>query len=910
MQSRICAAIALATLASVAFAAPVPQCPQWSGQFGSPSIQIQELAVVAGQAGDEIYVRGEIPASQGTPTTTIALWDGLQWAPIPSPDAALVHSIVAFDDGTGSALYVASGTNVRRRTGSSWSTVGGSFPGDAGALEVVEENGSESLYCIGGPFPNGQVSRWNGTTWDSLGGQIPILGTRPVQGLTSFTTQSGTHLYGAVFGGLSFSLIRWNGSVWESVPSPAGGFDALAVFDDGAGPALFAAGQFSSVYGGTSFRGIARWDGTNWASLGGLQATQGSTAGRSLRVHDDGSGPALYVAGAFDVVNGVPWSSPGVARRRAGAWTTVGRGFTRESLPLDVRHLAVLDVGAGPRLAAVGRFDSCDGWYRPSGPMTWDGAAWSPIERRDDVGGDVSALAELDLAPFGRSLWVGTSYLGVGGVQNGTGVARWDGASWHAVGQGFDGSVHAFAIYPVGGVPQVHVAGYFPRSGSTALNALHSIARWDGGQWVEVGGGILAGPPTPGTVNALVVHDDGSGAGSCLFVAGDLWRAGSTYCSIVARWNGTSWTNLGGVSSDVGTALAVFDDGAGPELYAAGSFTSLPGAAAIGVARWNGASWSALGSGLNGSANALFVHDDGSGPALYVGGSFTTAGGLASPRIARWRNGAWSAVGGGIGTPTSGGNVVALAAHAAPGEPRPVLVAAGGFALPISNVVQWNGMSWSATSASSPNSTVLAVRDFGDGSATAPALYIGGRFDTVGATPSPNFAKLFDPCDAETGVAFCLGDGIATTCPCGNVGLPLVAEGCTNATGAGGGLVAVGRPWLSDDTVVLRATGLQNRPLLFFQGTAKIAGGAGTAFGDGLRCAGGTVRRIAVRTSSNGDSVYPEGAEASVSAAGLVTTPGPRYYQAWYRDPAPGYCTPSTFNTTNGLEIAWVAGGP
>jgi hypothetical protein len=79
-----------------------------------------------------------------------------------------------------------------------------------------------------------------------------------------------------------------------------------------------------------------------------------------------------------------------------------------------------------------------------------------------------------------------------------------------------------------------------------------------------------------------------------------------------------------GVNGSV-DALAVFDDGSGAALYAGGTFTSAVGVAANSIAKWNGSSWSALGSGVNGTVNALTVFDDGSGPALYAGGSFNVS---------------------------------------------------------------------------------------------------------------------------------------------------------------------------------------------------------------------------------------------------------------------------------------------
>ena len=98
--------------------------------------------------------------------------------------------------------------------------------------------------------------------------------------------------------------------------------------------------------------------------------------------------------------------------------------------------------------------------------------------------------------------------------------------------------------------------------------------------------------------------------------------------------------------------------------------------------------------------------------------------------------------------------------------------------------------------------------------------------------------------------------------------------------------------------------------MLLFQATTRASGGAGIIFGDGLQCAAGVIHRLAVKWSSNGLCVYPEGSEVPVSVQGAVTTPGSRTYQAWYRDPSIGYCSPAVFNTTNGVEVEWTIANP
>jgi hypothetical protein len=76
---------------------------------------------------------------------------------------------------------------------------------------------------------------------------------------------------------------------------------ALAVFDDGDRPALYAGGIFT-VAGGVTASNIARWDGTSWAPLGSGTSDDGVSA---ITGFDDGSGPGLHVGGYFTTAGGV-----------------------------------------------------------------------------------------------------------------------------------------------------------------------------------------------------------------------------------------------------------------------------------------------------------------------------------------------------------------------------------------------------------------------------------------------------------------------------------------------------------------------------------------------------------------------------------------------------------------------------
>jgi hypothetical protein len=68
--------------------------------------------------------------------------------------------------------------------------------------------------------------------------------------------------------------------------------------------------------------GIGKWDGASWSQVGGGVS---GTGVRSLRVFDDGYGPALYVAGPFSLAGGV--SINHIAKWDGSQWSALGAGL-------------------------------------------------------------------------------------------------------------------------------------------------------------------------------------------------------------------------------------------------------------------------------------------------------------------------------------------------------------------------------------------------------------------------------------------------------------------------------------------------------------------------------------------------------------------------------------------------------
>jgi hypothetical protein len=149
----------------------------------------------------------------------------------------------------------------------------------------------------------------------------------------------------------------------------------------------------------------------------------------------------------------------------------------------------------------------------------------------------------------------------------------------------------------------------------------------------------------------------------------------------------------------------------------------------------------------------------------------------------------------------------------------------------------------------------------------------------------------------------CAGDGTGTACPCGNSGA--AGHGCASSVNpAGAQLAASGGAWVSGDTFVLYGSGMPNGPVMYIQGSMSMSGGQGVAFGDGLRCAGGNVVRLGVKTNAGGASHYPDAGDALISIRGAVIGGSTHTYQAWYRNAA-SFCTIDTFNLSNGVVVTW-----
>ena len=157
-------------------------------------------------------------------------------------------------------------------------------------------------------------------------------------------------------------MVRAHRAGWDRCSE--GDVAALAIFDDGSGPSLYAGGSFDTA-GGVTVNRIARWNGTEWSALTGPAGTGTSGRVSALAFFDDGAGPSLYAGGFFLTAGGVTVHH--VARWDGEGWSALAGsdhvGVGGESVYSYVNAFGTHELGTAPTLFVGGEFAFAGGVY-------------------------------------------------------------------------------------------------------------------------------------------------------------------------------------------------------------------------------------------------------------------------------------------------------------------------------------------------------------------------------------------------------------------------------------------------------------------------------------------------------------------------------------------------------------------
>ncbi len=269
-------------------------------------------------------------------------YDGTDWVPVQG--AGIVGEVLAAtttgnDMIVGGTLHSVPGGSmnlVARLTGSTLSPLGVGLSGNSVDALLTLDNGdviaAGDFHLTGSSGPFG-VARWNGSTWSSLSsGPFNLALSGPALALAKMP--NGDLVVGGTFAQASGANVgnvaRWNGTAWSSLGTGTNGaVRAFAVRSDGA---LFAGGTFTSA-GGVACSNIAQWDGTVWQPVG----SGCSGAVHALAVRPGGD---IVAAGEFTTAGGVV--AHHIARWTGTTWLSMNAVPGTTVFP---RALAVLPNG-------------------------------------------------------------------------------------------------------------------------------------------------------------------------------------------------------------------------------------------------------------------------------------------------------------------------------------------------------------------------------------------------------------------------------------------------------------------------------------------------------------------------------------------------------------------------------------
>ena len=450
-------------------------------------------AVALSGAGD-VYVGGNFTRAGGMVASNVAKWNGTSWSALgAAPGYGLSGYVNALAVSVSGELYVGgyflgnnTGGHVMKWNGTVWNVLGtGLVTYSNSAAYALAASGNGELY-VGGTFTQtagiaaSRVTKWNGTTWSSLGTGIG-------NGANSYVEAVAVSGRGDVYVGGSFTQVggiianqvaKWNGTTWSALGAGTGlgnGVNGtiytLAVSGSSE---VYVGGDFTQAGGIAAYR-VAKWDGTTWSGLG--TPTNNGVGGTvyALAVSSRGE---VYVGGNFTQTASI--AANGLAKWDGTNWSSLGTGAANGV----TGAVTVIKVAGSGEVYVGGAFTQAGG-IAANNVAKWNGTAWSSlgIGAANGVDNTVSALA----VSGSGEVYAGGSFAHAGGIAA-TRVAKWNGTTWSALGTGIGSGVSDYVrTLAVSGSGEVYAGGIFVQAGGIVAN---NVAHWNGTGWSSLGTGL------------------------------------------------------------------------------------------------------------------------------------------------------------------------------------------------------------------------------------------------------------------------------------------------------------------------------------------------------------------------------------------------------------------------------------
>ncbi len=364
---------------------------------------------------------------------------------------------------------------------------------------------------------------------------------------------------------------------WDSLPGSKIQYNQVRVlYADTVDNYMYMAGFFAIV-NGQHIKGIARWNGLEWDSLGaGIDGMDNNALANALCITRYNN--ELYVGGAFYSLG--DRKAVSIGKWDGNSWDSLAVQPFRTNLNNVVYALEVINN----ELYVGGIFDTVAG-VPVKGIAKWNGTNWSSLNFNLQNNYGINCIAY-----YNNEIYVAGNFydqLPTDGTRN---IMKYDGVSWTKVGTGVNGDhIASMAVYN----NELYVAGLFL---SAQGNKGNYIQKWNGTVWSDAGGGLAGANNDPfdnAQVQQLLVYQNK------IYAVGAMRYAGVVPAQYISIWDGTNWCGLGSdFDNRIGT-LCFYKD----TLYVGGGFWTIDGDSIDNVAKWNGGNYTDTCGNLTGIEN-------------------------------------------------------------------------------------------------------------------------------------------------------------------------------------------------------------------------------------------------------------------------------------------------------------------
>lgn len=538
--------------------------------------------------------------------------------------------------------------------------------------------GSDVYAGLGNAIGDAEVWKWNGTTWTQVGGDglNSSWAAQTFENVVSMN-RNGTILYAGI-GSSAGDAEVWSCdtatgcATWTKIGGDAvNGSWAVNTFEEVNSMTIMGGNLYVGLGLTANDARIYRWNGTTWTWVGGfgIGAPYNAFPTGYEAVYSMGNdGTNLYVGMGNTAGDADVW------RLTGNTWTQVGGDGLNSSWATTYETVVSMRYFNSTLYAGIGTTaGEAEVW-------SFNGTAWT------QVGGDTlnsswdgtSYEAVYSFADDGTNL-----YAGLGTTAGDNEVWRLTGGTWTKIGG--DGVNSGFTNTHTQ-VNSLLYANSTLYAGLVATGANAEIWSFNGSAWTRIGGGFVNnswGGLNMQNVESMTVY------GSYLYAGTGNATAGNAQ---VWRFDGSDWQIVGGQGMNSSWATNTYEDVMSMISYGGNLYVGLGTTANDAeVWRYNGTSWTQVGGdSLNSSWGAGY--EEVSSLATYGGNLYAGLGNSANDaEVWRWNGSTWTKIGGdslNSGWTTNYDRVSSLSVY------NGQLYAGLGVTATEAEVWRWNGTAW------------------------------------------------------------------------------------------------------------------------------------------------------------------------------------------------------------------------